>query len=195
MYKHALPSVKPPRVRRLAFDRVARLFRTRGVRNYNRRVCTTRTYMDITCASYENRENRERWNNRKVVKRECCRRQVEKSERAGSTEKARSGSFKPASTARDFAMYVLCRVDTKRDILTRQTAIVARRVGISPGSRLKERQTRRLVLAEQAALVNNYAGSGDLQSPLARQDVNPFYDIRSKVLGWLSPGNRYPRTS
>jgi len=81
----------------------------------------------------ENRENRERWNNRKVVKRGCCGRQVEKSERAGSTEKARSGSFKPASTTRDFAMYVLCRVDTKRDILTRQTAIVARRVGISSG--------------------------------------------------------------
>ncbi|EGI60629.1 hypothetical protein G5I_11189 [Acromyrmex echinatior] len=197
MYKHALSSVKPPRVRSLAFDRVARLFRTRGVRNYNRRVCTTRTYAGITGASYEvgvdekvkagdkerqteNRANRERWNNRKVVKRGCCGRQVEKSERAGSTEKARSGSFKPASTTRDFAMYVLCRVDTRRDILTRQT--IARRVGISPGSRLKERQTRRLVLAEQAALVNNYAGSGDLQSPSARQDVNPFYDVRSKVL-------------
>lgn len=41
---------------------------------------------------------------------------------------------------------------------------------------------RRLVLAERAALVNNYAGSGDLQSPPARQDVNPFYDVRSKVL-------------
>jgi len=53
---------------------------------------------------------------------------------------------------------------------------------IKTGSRLKERQTRRLVLVEQAALVNNYAGSGDLQSPLVRQDVNPFYDIRSKVL-------------
>lgn len=32
------------------------------------------------------------------------------------------------------------------------------------------------------ALVNNYAGSGDLQSPPARQDVNPFCDVRSKVL-------------
>ena len=53
---------------------------------------------------------------------------------------------------------------------------------IITGPRLKERQTRRLVLAEQAALVNNYAGSGDLQSPPARQHVNPFYDVRSKVL-------------
>jgi len=56
---------------------------------------------------------------------------------------------------------------------------------IKTGSRLKERQTRRLVLAEQAALVNNYAGSGDLQSPLARQDVNPFYD--DKVESFIAP--------
>ena len=48
--------MKPPRVRRLAFDRVARLFRTRGVRNYNGRVCTTRTYAGITCRRGWSRE-------------------------------------------------------------------------------------------------------------------------------------------
>lgn len=45
----------------------------------------------------------------------------------------RPGSFKPGpATTLDFAVCVLCRVDTGRDILTRQTAAVAPSIGISP---------------------------------------------------------------
>lgn len=166
MYKYVLCSVKSPRVQRLAFDRVARLFRTRGVRAITTGACAQRAFRRGHCVSparmrlgltrrskrerkrdwdrVNGEKGRERENNRKVVKREMLR--VPgwgwESERAGSTEKARPGSFKPALTTRDFAVYVLCRVDTRRDILTRQTAAVARRVGISPGWYVYDRQRR-----------------------------------------------------
>lgn len=160
MYKHALRSVKPPRVRRLTFDRVARLFRTRGARNYDRRVCIRHAYTQtsVACACTgetgvdekvkagerereegeggRGNEDGERWNNRKVVKRGCCRRQVEAGRGASVREVRRKlgpEALSQPPTTRDFAVYVLCRVDTRRDILTRQTAAVAQRVGISPG--------------------------------------------------------------
>lgn len=117
----------------------------------------------------ETEEGRRRWNNRKVVKRGCCGRQVEAEERAcGKYErKLGPGSFKPASTTRDFAVYVLCRVDTRRDILTRQSAAVARRVGISPGWYVYDRQRR-------SQLGRGIVGCDDSTKPFNRPKIVPF---------------------
>lgn len=120
--------MKPPRV---AFDRIFRVCFVHVVRAITTGACAHKRGDCVHEQGWgwrEGQSGRERETGKGWIESETERQKSRETrmlrapgwgwenERAGSTEKARPGSFKPASTTRDFAVYVLCRVDTREGI-------------------------------------------------------------------------------